>query len=163
MSKIRLYIEGNFTSKIKMTKEVRNYLLKVMRLSQGDLVRIFNQTEGEWLAIIEDNHLIPKEKIKEISKEKIQMILAFAPTKGQIELVLEKATELGCDLIIPIITERSIIRKINEERCQKILLEASEQTGRIIPPKLLGITEIAKVPEKIKTFVHVANLFDIIL
>jgi 16S rRNA (uracil1498-N3)-methyltransferase len=142
MSKIRIYLEEDFSKKIKMPKETRNYLVKVMRLGEGDQIRIFNQKAGEWLASLEGNYLVPQEEIRPPETKEIKSILVFAPTKGQVELVLEKAVELGSDIIIPIITDRSVIRKINLERGNKIILEASEQTGRLIPPKLLDITPL---------------------
>ncbi len=142
MSKIRLYLKGNFSSPIKITKENHNYLIKVMRLRDGDKIKIFNQEEGEWLAEIQDNSLVAKEKIREAEAKKMQIILAFAPTKGSLEEVLDKAVQLGCDGIIPLISERSIIKTINYERCEKIILEATEQSGRLIPAQLTDITPL---------------------
>ena len=158
MSKIRIYLEGDFSSKIKMTKETRNYLVKVMRLQQGQLVKIFNQKEGEWLASLEGSYLLPEAQIRQPEKKEIKTILAFAPTKGQLEFVLEKGVELGCDLIIPLISDRSIIRKINLERCNKIIFEASEQTGRLIPPPLLDITSLDKLPATLDTYLQKKKL-----
>lgn len=59
------------------------------------------------------------------------------------DLVLQKATELGVNQIVPIITERTIKKDLNMTRSQRILVEASEQCGRsdvpiIVPPRKLA-------------------------
>ena len=48
--------------------------------------------------------------------------------------MIQKATELGVTKFLPIIFERTIVRKINKERLEKIVIEASEQSNRINVP-----------------------------
>ena len=50
--------------------------------------------------------------------------------------MIQKATELGVTKFIPIIFNRTIVRKINSERLEKIIIEATEQSNRIKPPLL---------------------------
>ena len=50
--------------------------------------------------------------------------------------MIQKATELGVTKFLPIITDRTIVRKINYERIEKIIIEASEQSNRIKVPKV---------------------------
>ena len=50
--------------------------------------------------------------------------------------MIQKATELGVTKFIPIIFERSIVRKINSKRLEKIIIEAAEQSNRIDVPVL---------------------------
>jgi 16S rRNA (uracil1498-N3)-methyltransferase len=50
--------------------------------------------------------------------------------------MIQKATELGVTKFIPIITDRTIIRKINSNRLEKIIIESSEQSNRLKIPIL---------------------------
>ena len=69
--------------------------------------------------------------------------LAFAPIKLNYQnLMIQKATELGITKFIPILTERTIVRKINEKRLNKIIIEASEQSNRLLVPNLENITKL---------------------
>ena len=50
--------------------------------------------------------------------------------------MLQKATELGVTKFLPIIFDRSVVRKINEARLKKIIIEATEQSNRINIPTI---------------------------
>ena len=56
--------------------------------------------------------------------------------------MIHKATEIGVTRFIPILTERTIVRKLNEKRVNKIIVEASEQSNRIKVPSLDGLTKL---------------------
>ena len=142
MSNIRLFfpesLSLNFTS--KLDKSQSHYLIKVMRLKVGDNFALFNKT-GEWEVILED---IFKGAIKFSVKKKLRqkiiekdIWLAFTPIKSNyFNFMIQKATELGVTKFIPIISERTIVRKINHERLNKIITEASEQSNRLEIPKI---------------------------
>ena len=69
------------------------------------------------------------------SKKIRELWLAFSPIKSNYQnFMIQKATELGITKFIPIIFERTIVRKINKERFEKIVIEASEQSNRINVP-----------------------------
>jgi 16S rRNA (uracil1498-N3)-methyltransferase len=100
---------------------------------------LFNSS-GEWEAkiltisksIVEFNitkQLRKKENIKELW-------LAFSPIKSNyFNFMIQKATELGVTKFLPIIFDRTIVRKINKERLKKVIIEAAEQSNRInVPP-----------------------------
>ena len=71
---------------------------------------------------------------KENSKE---LWLAFSPIKSNyFNFMIQKATELGVTNFIPIIFDRTIVRKINKERIEKVIIEASEQSNRINVPDI---------------------------
>ena len=65
--------------------------------------------------------------------------------KNSLNFIIQKGTELGVQKFIPILSERTIVRKINLERVKKIIVESSEQSNRI------SIPEINK-PESLKNF-----------
>ena len=56
--------------------------------------------------------------------------------------MIQKATELGITRFIPILTERTVVRKLNEKRIHKIIAEASEQSNRLNIPKLDKIIKL---------------------
>ena len=56
--------------------------------------------------------------------------------------MIQKATELGVTKFIPILTERTIVRKMNEKRVNKIIVEASEQSNRLKIPQLEEIVKL---------------------
>ena len=69
-----------------------------------------------------------KESVKELW-------LAFSPIKSNyLNFMIQKATELGVTKFLPIIFDRTVVRKINKERLKKIIIEASEQSNSINVP-----------------------------
>ena len=154
MSNIRLFfpesLSINLTS--KLDKSQSHYLSKVMRMSIGQNFSLFNQS-GEWEAKI--TKIIKgvvefsiRKKIRSNLNEKKEICLAFAPIKlNYLNLMVQKATELGVTRFIPILTERTIVRKINEKRVNKIIVEASEQSNRLKVPQL---EEIVKLDDFLK-------------
>ena len=63
------------------------------------------------------------------------------------EIILQKATELGVSKIIPIVSERTEVKEINFERANKIVVEATEQSNQLIPPQ---ISEVIKLRDYLK-------------
>jgi len=128
-----------------------------MRINIGKNFSLFNQN-GEWEARISKitNGIVEFLIIKKIrSKNNEREIwLAFAPIKlNYLNLMIQKATELGISKFIPILTERTIVRKINEKRLDKIIVEASEQSNRLKVPKIEKIMKLdnfLKINQKTK-------------
>ena len=151
MSNIRLFFAKSLSINLtdKLDKSQSHYVSKVMRVKENEVFSLFNSS-GEWEAkilnisknIVEFNvrkQLRKKENIKE-------MWLAFSPIKSNyFNFMIQKATELGVTRFIPIIFERTIVRKINKERLEKIIIEATEQSNRINIPTL-------EKPQNLKNF-----------
>jgi len=123
-----------------------------MRIKVGDYFSLFNEN-GEWEAKINEifkgtvEFTILK-KLREKYDEK-DIWLAFTPIKYNFfSLMIQKATELGVTKFIPIITDRTIVRKINYERIKKIIIEASEQSNRIKIPKIEKLQNLNSFLEK---------------
>ena len=140
MSNIRLFfsnlISVNLTD--KLDKSQSNYLTKVMRVKENEVFSLFNN-EGEWEAkILGISKSIVEFKItKQLrQKENIKKLwLAFSPIKSNYQnFMIQKATELGVTKFLPIIFDRTVVRKVNKERLEKIVIEASEQSNRINVP-----------------------------
>ncbi len=148
MSNIRLFFPESLSINLtdKLNKSQSHYLTRVMRINIGKNFSLFNQN-GEWEAriinitkgIVEFSTI---KKIRSNNNEK-EIWLAFAPIKlNYLNLMIQKATELGVSKFIPILTERTIVRKINEKRLNKIIVEASEQSNRLKVPKLVEIIKL---------------------
>ena len=142
MSNIRLFFSDTLLVNMinKLNKDQSHYLSKVMRVKENDVFSLFNK-EGEWEAKIlriskntVEFKIIKQLRQKEITKE---LWLAFSPIKSNYQnFMLQKATELGVTKFLPIIFDRTVVRKINKDRIEKIVIEASEQSNRINVPKI---------------------------
>ena len=150
-STIRLYFPDKIQSDLSphLPKEQTHYVKDVMRLKIGDKLSIFN-SQGEWNSVIESYEksgvkIKIMEKVRDKGNEK-NIWLAFSPIKqNPLNFVIQKGTELGVQKFIPILSERTVVRKINIQRIKKIIVEASEQSNRI------SIPDISK-PEMLKNF-----------
>jgi 16S rRNA (uracil1498-N3)-methyltransferase len=142
MSNIRLFFSDTLSLNMidKLDKGQSHYLSKVMRVKENEVFSLFNK-EGEWEAKvlgifknIVEFKIIKQLRQKEITKE---LWLAFSPIKSNYQnFMLQKATELGVTKFLPIIFDRTVVRKINKDRIEKIVIEASEQSNRINVPTI---------------------------
>ena len=126
MNNIRLYYQQNLSDNLsaKLNKNQSHYIYKVMRIKKNQNFNVFNSS-GEWLAeVININKsivefkIVKKLKTKETPRE---IWLAFSPIKSNYQnFMIQKATELGVTKFLPIIFDRTIVRKVNKERLKKI-------------------------------------------
>ena len=153
MSNIRLFFKESLSLNLtaKLDKSQSHYVTKVMRIKIGEIFSLFNSS-GEWEAkiltlsksIVEFN-ITKQLRQKESTKE---MWLAFSPIKSNyFNFMIQKATELGVTKFIPIIFDRTIVRKINKERLEKVIIEAAEQSNRINVPSI-------EEPQSLKDFLN---------
>ena len=132
MSNIRLFFSNSLSVNMngKLDKSQSHYLTKVMRINENQVFSLFN-TNGEWVAKILriSKDIVEFKVIKKLrQKEKVKELwLAFSPIKSNYQNFTK---------FIPIIFERTIVRKINIERFKKIVIEASEQSNRIDVPSI---------------------------
>ena len=142
MSNIRIFYPEKLSINLEtnLDKSQSYYLLKVMRIKRGDTISVFNKS-GEWKSIITETiksivyfKVTEQLRQKEIEQE---IWLAFSPIKSNyFNFMIQKATELGVTKFLPIISERTIVRKINNERLNKIIIESCEQSNRINVPTI---------------------------
>ena len=142
MSNIRLFFSNTISKNMidKLDKSQSHYLTKVMRLKKNDIFSLFNKT-GEWEAKILNitKDFVEFKSTKQLrQKENVQELwLAFSPIKSNYQnFMIQKATELGVSKFLPIIFDRTIVRKINKDRLEKIVIEACEQSNRISVPSI---------------------------
>ena len=142
MSNIRLFFSESLSLNLtaKLDKSQSHYVSKVMRIKKSEVFSLFNSS-GEWEAIILDIsknivefNVTKQLRQKENSKE---LWLAFSPIKSNyFNFMIQKATELGVTKFLPIIFDRTIVRKVNKERLEKVIVEATEQSNRINIPTI---------------------------
>ena len=153
MSNIRLYypetiIENSISL---LSKEHAHYLSNVMRLKRGSNVNFFNKN-GEWTSqiVFLERDRVEVKFLKKITEPSvlgnIELIICLVK-KQSMEIVLQKATELGVRKIIPVISERTEIKDLNIERANKIVIEATEQSNQLIVPEI-------QEPKKLKNFIN---------
>ena len=148
MSIIRLYHPENIleNSTSLLSKEHTHYLVNVMRAKRGANVNFFNKN-GEWLSeivFLEKDRVEVKflSKIKENTNTLNTELAICLVKKNAMEIILQKATELGIRKIIPIISERTEVKEINFERANKIVIEATEQSNQLEPPEISKILKL---------------------
>jgi 16S rRNA (uracil1498-N3)-methyltransferase len=125
-----------------------HYLLHVMRAKTGDPLLLCDDRTGEWLGVVTavakraltvtiERQTRPRETVPDLW-------LCFAPVKkARLDWIIEKATELGVARLQPVITERTIVERVKEERLRAQIVEACEQCGRTALPEL---AEPVKLP-----------------
>ena len=118
-----------------------HYLKNVMRRQPGDEIGLFNGRDGEWMGRLE-NFARNATPVSLMAQRRPQspgpdLWLAFAPIKrGPIDMIAEKATELGASLLWPVMTRRSEATRVNIERLSNIAIEAAEQSERLDVPEV---------------------------
>ena len=142
MNNIRLFFSESLSLNLtaKLDKSQSHYVSKVMRIKKSEVFSLFNSS-GEWEAIILDIsknivefNITKQLRQKENSKE---LWLAFSPIKSNyFNFMIQKATELGVTKFLPIIFDRTIVRRVNKERLEKVIIEAIEQSNRINIPTI---------------------------
>lgn len=154
MSQIRLCIQRCeiFPGKhLELSKEERKYLFNVLRCHPGDTLSVFDGKGKSFHARIVDLKTIEIFKEEELyTEDPFSIILCQALLKGEkMDMIIEKATELGVKKIIPFVSDRCIVRYTRKvERWMKIAKEAAEQSGRSIVPE---IDNVITFSELIKT------------
>ena len=142
MSNIRIFYQENLSNNLtgKLEKKQSHYIAKVMRVKETEKFNVFNSS-GEWVAKIIKiiNGIVEFKIIKQLRSVEgsNEIWLAFSPIKSNyFNFMIQKATELGVTKFLPIIFDRTIVRKVNIERLEKIIIEASEQSNRLVVPKI---------------------------
>lgn len=133
----RLYVGAplHAAARIELQPSQANYLGNVMRMKEGDRLLVFDGMSGEWLAEVADagkKRMILSVNEPTRPQENVpDLWLAFAPVKkGRVDWLVEKAVELGVARLLPVVTQRTIVDKLNLDRMRAHIIEAAEQCGR---------------------------------
>jgi 16S rRNA (uracil1498-N3)-methyltransferase len=147
--RVRLFVNHPLQerSRFALSATQCHYLLRVMRARIGSYVRVFNGTDGEWRARIVEtgrNNCVLECEVRVAPQTPTpDFWLAFAPIKKTpADYLAQKATELGVRVLQPVITHRTIARRVNSERMRANAVEAAEQSGRLDVPEVREPVEL---------------------
>jgi len=151
----RFYVpEGSVIgNSITVSGREAHHILNVMRLKKSDKVVAFDGTGREYIGIIKTGS--PKSLVIEITETRTPpkevgpeiTLIQAVPKKEKMDYIVEKAVELGVDKIIPVMTERTIVkwnddkRRSCAQRWRRIAVEASKQCGRSDIPEIVDLTD----------------------
>lgn len=139
-------------AEIPLPDDVSHQIRNVLRLRNGEKIKLFTGDGAEWTAQIIDRR-IGNSRIDNVTAQlinrrtpevemKTRVTMAMALTRPQrYELALAKCTELGADRFIPIVSERvqrsdSMIGSNRKSRWDRIVIEAAELSGRVHVPEI---------------------------
>ncbi len=140
----RLHIEAPLAAGagVELDSDQGHYLRHVLRLQRGAGVALFNARDGEWRAVIDGFtkdrcRLAVESRRRPPEPPEPELWLLFAPLKrARLELMVEKATELGVTRLVPVPTRHTDIGRVNAERLAAIAREAAEQCERLSVPEI---------------------------
>ena len=139
----RFYINQslNLRDHITFDNKHYHYIKNVLRINRNEYLRLFNGKQGEWLAKIKKIEkkiifLSIEKKIKDQKNSPDIWLLLSLIKKDRLNILVQKATELGVQKIIPIQTERVNIKNININNLRQNAIEASQQSERLDIPKI---------------------------
>lgn len=131
---------------VKLSIAQMHHAFSVLRMTEGDVLHLFNEEFGEWLARVDNRKnglVVCDELLVEPREEKGPRLACCLINPSRFSMVLEKSTELGVCEIIPIVSQFSQYRTINKDKCIQTLISAAEQSCRLSIPKLFDIVSLA--------------------
>lgn len=140
-----------------LDERAQRHAVKVLRLRPGDTLILFNGEGGEYRATLEDTRregaqVSLHEHIEQERESPLDIELLQGVARGEkMDLILQKAVELGVTRIVPLASERSQV-KLSGERLDKrmqhwhgVIIHACEQCGRNRLPELAGMQTLDAV------------------
>ncbi len=152
ISSHRLYVDTPLTSGrvCHCTSSQAHYLLNVLRLTAGALLPVFNGVDGEWRAELQPHGrkkcdlLIREQTRPQAGGPPVHYL--FAPLKkARLDYMAQKATELGVQALQPVLTRRTNVARVKEERLRANIIEAAEQCGILRLPELHPVTRLEQM------------------
>lgn len=148
-SQVRLFVQERLAPgmPVEARADQAHYLRNVLRFKGGEVVHLFNGRDGEWSARLDAlgkgrARFVVAEKRRE-QRASPDLWLLYAPIKrARHDFLIEKAVELGVSRILPVLTGRTQVERIKEERLQANLIEAAEQCERLDIPALEAPTAL---------------------
>ena len=148
---IRLFVAADLDAGagLVLDKDQSHYLANVMRCRDGESIALFNGRDGEWLGRLErvaksGTAIALLSQTRPQTPEPDLWLLAAPIKKDRIDLVAEKATELGISALWPVLTRRTVMSRVNTERLAANMIEAAEQCERLSVPHMREPTPLDK-------------------
>jgi len=137
----RLFLDADLKAgaEIALGRDQANYVRNVLRLPAGATVLVFNGRDGEWRAVLQEagrrasqlsvgTQTRPQTAAGELG-------YAFAPLKhARLDYMVQKAVEMGAAELMPVLTRRTQVARVNIERMRANAVEAAEQCGVLSLP-----------------------------
>ncbi len=143
MTQARLHVAGPLAAgaAVRLEDERAHYLRNVLRLREGEPVRLFNAEDGEWEArlvgLARHAATLEPEALARRPAPEPGPTLVFAPIRrNRLDWLVEKAVELGVARLVPVITRRTVVRPEGSDRLAAIAREAAEQSERLTLPEV---------------------------
>ena len=157
-SKTRLFIEKQISQNLMIyIKEKQHHFLKnVLRVKLNDVINVFDGITGEWrskvISISKDKTALKIEKkIRELETQP-DIWLIFAPIKlFRLNIIIQKAVELGVSKFVPCKTEFSNFDKLNYKNLELNAIEAAQQSERLDIPKIEKIINLDSIIKELPT------------
>lgn len=153
----RLYVDAPFNGgALPLTENHVHYLKNVLRMEDGAIIRLFNGRDGEWtakLAIAGKRGVIANldEQVKVQPGRKRRVHLLFAPIrKDRLDTLIEAAVQLDVTDLHPILTDRTEVREVKEDKLRAQIIEAAEQSERLDLPALHPLQSMDKAIAALK-------------
>lgn len=141
----------------RLMEDRRHYLGSVLRMKAGDLLTLFDGCGNEYEGRIGrmsptglEVEIVNKYRLPEENRVRI-VLCQSVPKAGKMEFIIQKATELGIDRIIPFLSVRSVARPDTERalqkvaRWRKIAVGAAQQCGRVDVPDVHEVASFSEV------------------
>lgn len=150
----RLFIDAELLpdSTVECGRGHTHHLINVLRLGSGAHLGLFNGRDGEWLACIEaagkKSALLRVERQLRPQADEPDIWLVFAPVKrAPLDFLVQKATELGVTVLLPVQTRRTVVERVKRERMEANAVEAAEQCERLTVPRVEEFRPLSQVLE----------------
>ena len=128
---------------VRLLPEESRHLETVLRLRVGAEVEVFDGLGSRWQATMESAGVLRLGRREEAHRGAVDVWLAQGLAKGEkLDLVVQKATELGATRIVPLAVERSVVRldaqrgQRRADRFRRIAEQAARQAGRSDVPRI---------------------------
>ena len=148
----RLFVDMPLAAgaRLVLSREQANYLLNVLRLSEGEGFLVFNGRDGEWGARLAGGSRKAPEAVAERQTRPqtpaSDLWYLFAPIKSaRLDYMVQKAVEMGVSRLMPVITRRTVASRVNLERMRANVVEAAEQCGVLSLPAVADDAPLARV------------------
>lgn len=141
-------------ARVALPEHAAHHAREVLRLRAGAAVRVFDGEGREWEAVLDEvsRRAVTARLGRGAAprpESPLRLVLAVSPLKGdRMELVLQKATELGAAEVWPVVLDRTdaaarpALRGSRDERWERVVSGAAEQSGRAVVPHLAPTTTL---------------------
>jgi len=138
----RLFLEQPIEAgrSLGLSRAQANYLVNVLRLTDGQPVLVFNGRDGEWRANLRSGRKAALLEVLEQTRPQTaaaDLEYLFAPLKhARLDYMVQKAVEMGASRLVPVLTRHTQTKRVNLERMRANAIEAAEQCGILNLPQI---------------------------